>query len=61
MIVLSAVPDLATAATRLKAAAWIAKPFRLDDLLYRVRQTLDLACALVGVEPGELAALRRAA
>ena len=42
VIVLSAVPDLATAATRLNAAAWIAKPFRLDDLLARIRETLDL-------------------
>jgi DNA-binding response OmpR family regulator len=41
VIVLSAVPDLASAATRLKAAAWIAKPFRLDELLSRIRETLD--------------------
>ena len=45
VIVLSAVPDVAEAATRLEAAAWIAKPFRLDDLLRRVRETLDQARA----------------
>lgn len=45
VIVLSAVPDVAEAATKLEAAAWIAKPFRLDDLLTRVRDTLDGARA----------------
>jgi DNA-binding response OmpR family regulator len=41
VLVLSAVPDLETAANELGADAWLAKPFRLDELVAVVDDLID--------------------
>jgi DNA-binding response OmpR family regulator len=41
VLVLSAVPDVERAATELGADAWLAKPFRLDELVAVVDDLID--------------------
>jgi DNA-binding response OmpR family regulator len=41
VLVLSAVPDIETAAAELNADAWLAKPFRLDELVAVLDDLID--------------------